>query len=144
MAHFGIDYAEILRAAGHRLTHQREIILHAVCAGAGHTTLKQTYARAAADDPTIDRSSVYRTLKLFVDLGIIVGGTRADGETIYEIASAQPHHHLSCVHCGGEQAIGDDAFAAVFAYLQQRHGFRVTTTHVVLHGVCAQCQRAVP
>lgn len=81
MTHDTMDYEGIMRRAGHRVTLQRVLILDAVCAGDGHTTLKQTYARLHRMDTTIDRSSVYRTLKLFVALGLVVSATAPDGET---------------------------------------------------------------
>ena len=72
MSHEGMDYEGILRAAGHRVTMQRVMILDAVCEGGGHSTLREVYARLHAADPTIDRSSLYRTLKLFVELGLVI------------------------------------------------------------------------
>jgi hypothetical protein len=83
-----------LWAAGHRATRQRALILDAVCAGGGHTTLGEVYARVRRADRTVDRSTVYRALHLFVELGIVLAADTGAGETVYEVAKPQPHHHL--------------------------------------------------
>ncbi len=133
-----------MRRAGHRVTPQRVLILDAVCEGGGHTTLKQTYARLHRADPSIDRSSVYRTLKLFVAPGLVVSATTPDGESVYEIPKPKPHYHLLCRICGREQEIGDADLAETFTRLRERHGFFVETGHLVLQGVCAACRTPTP
>lgn len=140
MSHEDMDYEGILHAAGHRVTLQRVMILDAVCEGGGHTTLKQVSRRLKKMDDTIDRSSLYRTLKLFVELGLVVSAENPVGETIYEIPKRQPHHHLICRKCGNEQEIGQEAMAGMFALVEERYGFRVATDHLVLNGICAACQ----
>lgn len=77
MSHENIDYEGVLRRAGYRVTRQRLIILDAVCEGGGHTTLKEVFSRVRIVDDTIDQSSLYRALKLFVDLGLVVSATTA-------------------------------------------------------------------
>src|SRR3954471_6795678 len=81
MSHENMDYEGVLHAAGHRVTPQRLMILDAVCDGAGHTTLKEVAARVQQMDDTIDLSSVYRTLKLFVELGLVISAETPAGET---------------------------------------------------------------
>ena len=81
MSHHSIEYEAILHAAGHRITPQRILILDTVCDAGGHTSLGEIYAWAHKSDPTIDRSTLYRTLKLFVDLGLVLSADTGDGET---------------------------------------------------------------
>ncbi|MGI8687890.1 MAG: Fur family transcriptional regulator [Thermomicrobiales bacterium] len=142
MSHETMDYEGIMHRAGYRVTPQRVMILDAVCAGGGHTTLKQVYSRLQKMDDTIDRSSVYRALKLFVALRLVVSAETPTGETVYEIPKPKPHHHLICRTCGKEQEIGQEAMAGMFALVEQRYGFTVATDHLVLYGACADCQKA--
>lgn len=100
MSHFDIDYVSIIHNAGHRVTPQRLTILDTVCEGDGHTTMGEIYARARLVDQSIDRSTVYRTLKFFLELGLVVSADMGDGETYYEIA--KPHHHLVLFGVCGE------------------------------------------
>lgn len=141
MSHHQTAYEDILRAAGHRVTRQRIVILDAVCDGGKHTTLGEIYARAHAHDATLDRSTVYRTLKLYVSLGLVVSAETGDGETYYEIAQPQPHHHLVCHVCGREQEIDHTLVQTMFDGLHERYGFRAESNHLVVRGVCAACQR---
>lgn len=122
MSHQQLDYEERLRAAGCRVTTQRLLILDAVCAGKGHTTLGEIYARVHRVDATIDRSTLYRTLKLLTRVGQVGGDDQHDGDTYYEIAKAQHHHHLVCRQCGNEQEIDDATLVAVFDQLFRLHG----------------------
>jgi Fur family transcriptional regulator, ferric uptake regulator len=142
MSHENMDYEGIMHRAGHRVTLQRVMILDAVCEGGGHTTLKQIYRRLHEMDATIDRSSVYRTLKLFVELGLVVSAETPAGETVYEIPQPRPHHHLACRVCGGEEEIGQEAIKGTVAFVFERYGFTVDAEHLVLTGVCAACRAA--
>jgi Fur family transcriptional regulator, ferric uptake regulator len=139
MAHTSLNYSRVLREAGYRVTDQREVILDAVCAGGGHSTLKEIFLRAQRAIPSLDRSSVYRTLKLFVELGLVVAGVNSDGEDVYEIPRPQPHHHLVCRRCGCEHEVAHDLVEGLYAAVQARYNFQVTSDHLVLFGLCAGC-----
>jgi Fur family ferric uptake transcriptional regulator len=143
MSHETMDYEGVLHAAGHRVTPQRVLILDAVCEGGGHTTLKQVFTRVRHMDDTIDLSSVYRTLKLFVELGLVVSAETPAGETMYEIPRPRPHHHLICRVCGKEEEIGHDALEGTMAFIREHYGFTVDVEHLVLTGVCKHCHRTV-
>jgi Fur family ferric uptake transcriptional regulator len=142
MSHHQRDYEAIIRAAGHRVTPQRVHILDAVCAAGQHTTLGLVYARLRAAGVRIDRSTLYRTLRLFTELGLVVAAQPGDGETYYEIAGPQPHHHLVCRQCGREWEIDAAVLQPVIEQVAREHGFRVQSDHLVLAGTCAACQRA--
>ncbi len=141
MSHHTIDYEGIIRAAGHRVTPQRVLILDAVCEGEGHTSLGEIYARVRQVDKSIDRSTLYRTLKLFVDLGLVVSADTGHGETYYEISKPHHHHHLVCRQCGKEQEIEHTLLQRMFDQVSQEYGFKADTDHLVLFGLCANCQR---
>lgn len=128
-----------LWAAGHRVTRQRAVILDAVCSGGGHTTLPDVYARVRAIDRSIDRSTIYRALRLFVDLGIVLQADTGGDELLYEIPHHAPHHHLVCRVCDQQWEIDDAAFRSMQRDIEQRHGFHVATDHLVLFGTCATC-----
>jgi Fur family transcriptional regulator, ferric uptake regulator len=144
MTHETIDYETILRSAGHRVTSQRVLILDAVCDGDGHTTLGEVYMRVREVDPSIDRSTLYRTLKLFVDLGLVVSADTGDGETYYEIAKPHRHHHLVCRQCGKEQEVEHTVMQRMFDQVFQQCGFKADTDHLVLFGLCSECASKQP
>jgi Fur family ferric uptake transcriptional regulator len=139
MSHTQTEYETILRSTGHRVTSQRVAILDAVCEGGGHATLGQIYARVRKTEPSIDRSTVYRALRLFADLDLVVSADIGDGETYYEIATPRRHHHLVCRDCGTEQAIDDDVMRGMFDQILKRYGFSADANHLVLGGRCRDC-----
>ena len=140
MTHQQVRWEDILRRAGHRATRQRGLILDAVCAGDGHTSLGEVYARARRRDARLDRSTVYRALRVFVETDLVVAADTGDGETYYEIKRPEPHHHLVCRRCGGEQEIDNSVLAAMVEQVRLQHGFEVVTDHLVLFGSCARCR----
>lgn len=142
MTHDSLRWEQTLWDAGHRVTRQRSLILEAVCAANGHTPLGDVYLRVQRADRSIDRSTVYRALRLFVDLGLVVAADTGDGETYYEVAKPQPHHHLVCRLCGSESEIGDAALQAMFDEVAARHDFLVETDHLVLFGICKECRES--
>ena len=140
MSHHTIDYEGVIRAAGHRVTPQRILILDVVGESGGHTTLGKIYAHVRQIDSSIDRSTLYRTLKLFVELGLVVSADTGDGETYYEMAKPHSHHHLICRRCGKEQEIEHEVMQRMFDQVFEKYGFQADTDHLVLFGTCMGCQ----
>jgi Fur family ferric uptake transcriptional regulator len=140
MTHNQLAWEETLTRAGCRVTQQRAVILDAVCAGGGHTTLSDIQARVVKTNPGIDRSTIYRTLKLFVELGIVVSAEAGDDEPSYEVAKAVQHHHLICRTCGHEIEIDEADLAPLVSHLAGRYGFQVETDHLMLFGMCSACR----
>ena len=140
MTHQQLYWEDILRRAGYRATRQRGLILDAVCAGRGHTPLGEIYARAHRQDTSLDRSTVYRALKVFIDTELVVAADTGEGETLYEIKRTTPHHHLVCRLCGWEHEIDDSLLGDMFDRVRGAHGFEVSTDHLVLFGYCESCR----
>jgi Fur family ferric uptake transcriptional regulator len=142
MSHHQTPYEEILRTAGHRVTRQRILVLDAVCEGNSHSTLGEIFARVRVQDLSIDRSTLYRTLKLYVDLGLVLSAETGDGETYYEIARPHRHHHLICRRCGQEQEIEHGVVQQMFDQLNEVYGFSADSDHLVIMGICHACRTA--
>lgn len=139
MSHYQTPYEDILRTAGYRVTRQRALILDAVCDVGRHSSLGEIYARVRLEDPSIDRSTLYRTLKLYVNLGLVVSAEPGDGETYYEITKVHPHHHLICRSCGQEQEIEHGVVQTMFDQLNVVYGFHADSDHLVIMGLCQAC-----
>jgi Fe2+ or Zn2+ uptake regulation protein len=142
MSHNTLNYASRIREQGFRLTPQREIILDALCALGRHATVGELYERVQEKAPAIDRATVYRAIKFFVELQLVVSA-ELDGVTVYEIASHTRHHHLVCRRCGDIQALGDHHFHELLHHLEDEHGFRAMIDHLTIPGLCDQCFQAV-
>jgi Fur family transcriptional regulator, ferric uptake regulator len=139
MSHTRWDYARLMRERGFRVTPQRQMILDAICAGGGHTTLDEIYTRVRATSEAVNRATVYRTLDFLCKLRLIVAADVGGGRTVYEIAGDTPHHHLVCRKCNASQEISHAAVDGLFARLQREHNFYIDMDHLALFGLCAEC-----
>ena len=144
MTHHQLGWEAVMNRAGRRVTRQRTTILDAVCAGNGHTTIGEIFARARRADPAIDQSTVYRALRVFSEVGLVHTGEAVDGERIYAVRSLDRHHHLRCRVCGNEQQIDEAAIAPIFKALALQFGFEVESDHLLLNGRCAACRASDP
>lgn len=142
MTHNLLHWESVLKRAGYRVTKQREVILDAVCSGAGHVSFDDILLRSKQRDRVVDRSTVYRALRLFTDLGLIVEA-KIEGETLYEVTKVAHHHHLVCRVCGAEREVTDEAIQGIVDHVLVAHRFRVSTDHLLLYGVCEACDQLI-
>lgn len=140
MTHNSFDYKAYLRARGHRVTPQRELILDAICAANGHTTLDEIFNRARVKDPDLNLATLYRTLEFLRETQLVVEAV-IKGQTVYEVAGITPHHHLICQKCGGVESLRHDLTAGFFAQVREVTGFDVEVNHLALFGTCRACQK---
>lgn len=144
MTHNRFDYASLWHERGFRVTPQRQLILDAVCQGAGHTTLPEIYARVQQMAPAINLATVYRTLDFLNEMGLVVSGDMGDGRMVYEIAGQEPHHHLVCRRCGASEQISHATVQALFDAIAGEQNFHIEMDHLVLFGTCQACHSASP
>ena len=128
-----------LRASGQRLTPQRTLILELLYAHGDHTTADEIFAAAQERDPYLNISTVYRTLELLRDLGIIAETDLGDGRRQFALLSDERHHHLICLQCGHVDEIEDEPFNALREGLRQVHGFEARIDHLAIFGTCRFC-----
>jgi Fe2+ or Zn2+ uptake regulation protein len=142
MSHQTLDLAAALHARGHKLTPQRQIILDTLCEMGGHVTVAELYERVHGRFPAIDRSTIYRALDFFGELGL-VASAEIGGATVYEIANGDgtdcPHHHLVCLHCGHIDHAPGGAFDDFAARLWAEFGFAADVDNLTIQGLCREC-----
>ena len=128
-----------LRERGHRLTPQRQMILEAIEASQGHVSAEAVHARVAAQFPQVNISTVYRTLELLQNLGLVRHTHFDDGIAQYHLASETPHQHMVCRRCGDEREIDVRVLDPLDRHLRERYGFEADLAHFALIGVCGRC-----
>jgi Fur family ferric uptake transcriptional regulator len=135
---------ERLRARGLRWTPQRRVLVEVLAASDGHVTGAALVERCRAIDPGTIPSTVYRTLDVLEQLGVVRHSHGADGHEQYHVLPATEHGHLYCRSCGGEWdlATDDPAVRASLAAFERRRGFEVDVSHLSLTGRCADCREA--
>ena len=134
---------ETLKSAGFRLTSQRALILDIISQGHGHLAADEVYRLARERQSNISLSTVYRSLKLFKELGLVeehqIDGTRRR----YEPKPEARHHHLVCLGCGRIIEFKCATTEKLKARLGRKEGFEVTEAEVRLAGYCPQCRQRV-
>lgn len=128
-----------LRARGYRLTPQRQLVLEAVTE-LGHATPEDIVAKVRQVASGINISTVYRTLELLEELGLVNHAHLGHGAPTYHAASEQAHVHLVCARCDRVEEVPADVLSEVAERLRAERGFQVDLCHVALSGTCRSCR----
>jgi Fur family ferric uptake transcriptional regulator len=131
--------ADKLRERGLRLTPQRQLILEAVH-DLGHATPEQIHHTVRERAAGVNITTVYRTLELLEELGLVTHTHLSHGSPTYHSAAEHQHVHLVCRNCGSIIEVDPDVLRPVTDRLREQRGFRVDIGHVALFGVCADCE----
>ncbi len=133
-----------LRQEGYRLTPQREMILLALHEAEGKAlTAEALHRRVQAINPYVDRSTLYRTLDLLIELGLVCRFDPGDGIHRYELREEEDGIHLLCTRCGKLSGVGKEIIAPLAEQLLHQYGFSLDSTHLLLRGLCAECRAAL-
>jgi Fur family transcriptional regulator, ferric uptake regulator len=133
------ELAAWLRAVGQRVTPQRLMILGAFRGPGEHLTADEVYARVGPLAPAVNRSTVYRTLELFRDLGLISETDLGGGVRHYERIDDSRHHHLICQQCGVMIDLDDADIHPLRERIRDRYQFAPIIDHLALFGLCSYC-----
>jgi Fur family ferric uptake transcriptional regulator len=131
--------AEVLRSRGLRLTAQRQLVLEAVYA-LGHATPDQVHARVAQTAAGVNITTVYRTLELLEELGLVSHAHLSHGAPTYHTVGELQHVHLVCRRCEGVTEVSTRVLGPLAETLRDEHGFAIDAAHVALFGECATCR----
>jgi Fur family ferric uptake transcriptional regulator len=130
--------AEMLRAKGLRLTAQRQLVLEAVHE-LGHATPDQVHAKVSKVAAGVNITTVYRTLELLEELGLVTHAHLSHGAPTYHSVSEAQHVHLVCRACGGLTEMPSGMLTELARSLDREYGFLLDIGHVALFGVCVRC-----
>jgi Fur family ferric uptake transcriptional regulator len=137
-SHPGGDWQATLRAKGYRLTPQRELVLRAVDR-LGHATPDEVLTAVREESQAVNVSTVYRTLELLEELGLVRHAHIADRAPTYHSATHPAHVHLVCRECGKVTEVSTEEVEPFTGMLAERHGFATDVGHLTVFGTCADC-----
>ncbi len=120
---------------GMRMTEQRRVIARVLEASDDHPDVEELYRRAAGIDPRISISTVYRTVKLFEDAGIIERHDFRDGRSRYETITEEHHDHLIDLRSGDVIEFRDEEIERLQTAIARRLGFKLVDHRLELYGV---------
>jgi Fur family transcriptional regulator, ferric uptake regulator len=130
--------AEMLRAKGLRLTAQRQLVLEAVHE-LGHATPDQVHAKVSKVAAGVNITTVYRTLELLEELGLVTHAHLSHGAPTYHSVGEAQHVHLVCRACGALTEMPSAMLTQLAGTLDAEYGFLLDIGHVALFGVCVGC-----
>ncbi len=133
-----MDLQEKLRSRGYRLTPQRQLVLEAVTE-LGHATPEDVLAWVRERASGVNVSTVYRTLELLEELGLVKHAHLSHGAPTYHATAAPEHVHIVCRDCGAISEIDPEAVVPLVDKLAAEHGFVADVGHLTVFGQCRQC-----
>ena len=137
----GVDWHEKLRSKGYRLTPQRQLVLEAV-GRLGHATPEDIATDVRSTATAVNISTVYRTLELLEELGLVQHTHLGHGAPTYSVASEVDHVHLVCRGCGEVDEAPPELVAPIVEELAATRGFQVDVGHFAVFGRCRGCAGA--
>jgi len=127
-----------LNLAGARLTNQRALILKII--RQGHLDADEIYRRAKEKQPHLNLSTVYRTLRMLKNLGLVEELHFDETHHHYEVKPHAEHHHLVCLGCGKVVEFDCLLSQKLKGDIGREKGFKVTGAEVVMTGYCSKCR----
>lgn len=135
------DLIDSLRERGVRITRSRRVVCEVIAEShREHLDAARIHELARTEfDANIDRSTVYRTLSLLEDAGMVRHAHIGDS-AVYHLADERRHQHLVCRECGATIALPSSDVAGFVAAVREKTGFHIDIEHVALSGLCATCR----
>ena len=130
-----IDLEQLCADRGLRITEQRRVIARVLSDSEDHPDVEQLHHRASAIDPKISIATVYRTVRLFEEAGILDRHDFGDGRARYEAAPEAHHDHLIDVESGSVVEFVDPELEALQKVIAERLGYRLVDHRMELYGV---------
>ncbi len=139
--HRTIDIEQLCADKGLRITDQRRVIAKVLGESEDHPDVETLHARASAVDPHISIATVYRTVRLFEEAGILERHEFGDGRSRYEAASESHHDHLINVETGEVIEFVDEELEELQRRIAEKLGFRLVDHRMELYGVATTRDR---
>jgi Fur family ferric uptake transcriptional regulator len=136
-----IDIEQLCQEKGLRITEQRRVIARVLSDAEDHPDVELLHQRSSAIDPGISIATVYRTVRLFEDAGILERHDFGDGRSRYEAAPESHHDHLINVETGEVIEFVDRELEELQRRIAEKLGFRLVDHRLELYGVSATRQR---
>ena len=133
------ELAQRLRGQGYRLTPQRQLVLRAV-EKLGHATPDEVLAEVHAQSSAVNVSTVYRTLEVLEELGLVRHAHLSDRAPTYHSVTDHEHFHLVCRNCHQVISVDPVTIAPLAERLEAEQGFVIDVGHLAVFGQCVECR----
>lgn len=133
------DVRRRLRVRGLRWTPQRRVLLEVLAEIDGHVTGADLIEGCRALDPTTTPSTVYRTLDLLEEIGLVSHSHGREGRQEFHVNPGADHGHLMCSTCGRSWELDPVEATSLADGLRRDRGFEIDVAHLSIEGHCADC-----
>ncbi|MGB7063441.1 MAG: Fur family transcriptional regulator [Candidatus Zixiibacteriota bacterium] len=143
MTHAIQIFAEYLNSKDLKLTKEREAVLREIFLHPGHLEAEELAQNLRKKRKRASRATIYRTLDLLVESGIVRKVDLGHGHSHYELELDHPHHeHMICLKCGRVLEFSDKAIEKALSRLCRTSGFEHTSHRFQVFGHCDRCKKA--
>lgn len=130
-----------MKAKGLHESTTRDLIVETFLSAHEHPGLDAILHRVRAKNPGVGMATVYRTMRLLEEAGLVQSRDFGPGPTLYEVAVGRPHHdHLVCESCGQIVEFVNEPIERLQEKVAEKHGFELLRHRHELFGVCAACR----
>lgn len=134
-------FVTALERAGYRVTEPRRDVARLIAGRSGHFAAADLVADARQRHLGVGRATVFRTLDVLSDLGVVERIELPNGDHAYLACAPVHHHHVVCSSCGRSRDVDDAGLASVVRDVARRTGYRIDEHRLELFGLCEACQR---
>lgn len=133
---------KICAEKGMRMTEQRRVIARVLSVAEDHPDVEEIHRRSAEIDPKISIATVYRTMRLFEEAGVVERHDFQDGRSRYEEAQEDHHDHLIDLRTGDVIEFVNEEIEALQKKIAEQHGYRLVAHRLELYGVPREEKKA--
>lgn len=137
------NFKERLKEKGCKLTMQRRSVLDVLLEHHNdHLSTEEIYDKVKMNFPEIGLATVYRTVQLFEEMGIVDRLNFDDGCSRFELASddtVHHHHHLICEECNRVFEVENDLLDEIEKEIESKYEFKIHDHNVMFYGICKDC-----
>ena len=131
---------ERLELRGNRITASRRRVIQTVLDSPTHFTVEDVLRHV----PDVGRATVFRTMKMLLDLNVVCRVLMEDGSLHYRLSTSGHHHHLVCRSCGRVEDFSACDVASLVGELARNTGYEIEGHWLEVYGTCGSCKTLGP
>jgi len=133
------QFKDFIKKKGLKFTSQREAVLEEILDTKGHFEIEDMVKKIKDKDIPVSRATVYRTLNILKEMGLITEVIKYSNKTIYEVSLKQHHDHLICKKCGQIIEFSEEEIEKLQDKICEEYGFKPETHRLEIFGTCKNC-----
>ena len=134
------EFKEYLRKNGLRITEQREAVLKKILNIKGHFEIEELVHKFKKENLNVSRATIYRTLNILKEMGIVNEVIKYKNRTIYEVGLREHHDHLICKNCGTIIEFHSEELEKIQEDICEKYKFLPEYHRLEIYGLCERCR----